>query len=569
MTSMPTAALDTSGTIFLAYTSVVEGTSNGGTPDYPYRNVYMMYSDDHGSTWTTPTNISNSNFDEAVFPSLARDANGWAHLVYHQDGAPGIAANGDHPIGNTDVVYNKINKFDITPIFTPPIITNFTISGNTFWDINSNGIFDIGIDTILPNQQIQILPLNAYVNSTNTGDYIMQLPGGNYQLQCVIPYGWSQTSVPISYNVNLTGPPVTGIDFGLAPLAPFDSIAFGLSSGNPRCNSDVRFIISAKNYSSQMRDISVYLNPDPLNLFANSAPNPSGFNGTEYEWNFLQVLPFETKYVISYLSLPGAGNAIIDSAFAELYDAAVLLMSDSSEASNLVLCAWDPNNKEVIPPGIGPQNLTPFYSQLQYTVNFQNTGNDTAFKVVIKDMIDEDLDLSTLSVLGASHNYTWQLVGRELQIIFENILLPDSNVNEPMSHGFVTYRILPSPGLPEMTLIENTAHILFDYNSAVITNTTRNALSSTVGFNETLVDIIQLTVYPTLSDGNIRYFFNSETNNKYRIQITDVSGRLIQVIPNAINGQEINLEHSNSGVYFIRLMNETTGDSDVEKVILY
>ncbi|MBK7572907.1 MAG: hypothetical protein IPI10_15305 [Bacteroidetes bacterium] len=36
-----------------------------------------------------------------------------------------------------------------------------------------------------------------------------------------------------------------------------------------------------------------------------------------------------------------------------------------------------------------------------------------------------------------------------LQFTFDNILLPDSNVDEPGSHGFVNYRISPKAGLPD------------------------------------------------------------------------------------------------------------------------
>jgi hypothetical protein len=45
------------------------------------------------------------------------------------------------------------------------------------------------------------------------------------------------------------------------------------------------------------------------------------------------------------------------------------------------------------------------------------------------------------------------------------------------SHGFVSFRVAPRAGLPEGTVIENTAGIVFDQNSPVITNTVRNTLT--------------------------------------------------------------------------------------------
>ena len=61
---------------------------------------------------------------------------------------------------------------------------------------------------------------------------------------------------------------------------------------------------------------------------------------------------------------------------------------------------------------------------------------------------------------------------------FSKILLPPSSSNEPLSHGFVRYRIASKTGLPEETAIKNTAHIYFDFNPAIVTNTTSNLMVS-------------------------------------------------------------------------------------------
>ena len=61
---------------------------------------------------------------------------------------------------------------------------------------------------------------------------------------------------------------------------------------------------------------------------------------------------------------------------------------------------------------------------------------------------------------------------------FPNILLPDLNTNEVASHGFVKYEIYPKDGLDENTIIENTANIFFDFNPAIVTNTTNNIMVS-------------------------------------------------------------------------------------------
>ncbi|MCB0771544.1 MAG: T9SS type A sorting domain-containing protein, partial [Flavobacteriales bacterium] len=107
---------------------------------------------------------------------------------------------------------------------------------------------------------------------------------------------------------------------------------------------------------------------------------------------------------------------------------------------------------------------------IDYTIRFQNTGTDTAFTVIISDTLPGTLDPGSIQWGATSHPYTRQLSGEgTLLFTFANIQLPDSNVNEAASHGFVSFRIKPfEPVLPGTT-IENIANIYFDFNPPVIT----------------------------------------------------------------------------------------------------
>jgi len=143
--------------------------------------------------------------------------------------------------------------------------------------------------------------------------------------------------------------------------------------------------------------------------------------------------------------------------------------------------AYDPNIKSAIPVGIGPNHEIAKEWPLEYTIQFQNTGNDTAFLVVLKDTLSEHLDLSTIQVKGSSHDYTWNLnPNRELVFTFENILLVDSFTNEPGSHGFILFEITPSTNSIPGDLIENRAGIYFDFNDPIITNTVWHTIRKSV-----------------------------------------------------------------------------------------
>ncbi len=132
--------------------------------------------------------------------------------------------------------------------------------------------------------------------------------------------------------------------------------------------------------------------------------------------------------------------------------------------------SYDPNIKEALPAGIGEGFIDADW-ELDYTIHFQNTGNDTAFTVIIKDQISEHLDLTTLRIGAASHDFVWALsLDRELSFTFNNILLPDSTTNQLLSQGYVQFSIMPKADLPVLTQIDNYADIYFDSNAPITTD---------------------------------------------------------------------------------------------------
>lgn len=110
--SMPTAGVDAFNNIYVAYTNLMELTDDGSL-GCSYRNTWAVASADGGTTWLPPLNVSNSMFDEAVYPSVARDVDnpGCLHLIWQQDGIPGtsVPPNGVHPIGVNDMIYSCVD----------------------------------------------------------------------------------------------------------------------------------------------------------------------------------------------------------------------------------------------------------------------------------------------------------------------------------------------------------------------------------------------------------------------------------------------------------------------------
>lgn len=134
--------------------------------------------------------------------------------------------------------------------------------------------------------------------------------------------------------------------------------------------------------------------------------------------------------------------------------------------------AYDPNDKQAVPVGYGPEHYIRPGDALHYQIRFQNTGTDTAFTVVIRDTLSPWLDVATLRLGPASHPYLAGFDGeRTLVFTFNNILLPDSATNLEASQGFVDFFIRTRDSIPLQTRIENSAAIYFDFNEPVITNT--------------------------------------------------------------------------------------------------
>ena len=191
--------------------------------------------------------------------------------------------------------------------------------------------------------------------------------------------------------------------------------------------------------------------------------------------------------------------------------------------------SYDPNDKIGYPTGIGDDREIMPGQWVDYMIRFQNTGTDTAFKVVIKDTLDQDFQILSVRAGVASHPYTFNMYGQGvLEWTLDEILLPDSTTNETASHGFVTFRVDQLPNLKNGTVLENEASIYFDFNDPVITNTTRHVVDDRI--NSILSDVYD----PEIFEKSVNFYPNpakdqmtielDKTYNKIEIDILNMVG---------------------------------------------
>lgn len=221
--------------------------------------------------------------------------------------------------------------------------------------------------------------------------------------------------------------------------------------------------------------------------------------------------------------------------------------------------SYDPNDKTGFPNGTTDQNFIHANQQLEYLIRFQNTGNDTAFTVIIRDTLDTDLNIFSVSSGASSHAYSFQMYGpRVLQWTFNNILLPDSTTNEVESHGFVKFTVDQVPNLAEGTEITNEVGIYFDFNAPVITNRTMHRISY---FTESapleVFEIVSdegklITVYPNPNNG-LLYIDFEDYNSPAEYTILDLNGRRVLSGKLTQHKNVVDLQNLNSGVYLIQV----------------
>ncbi len=291
-------------------------------------------------------------------------------------------------------------------------------------------------------------------------------------------------------------------------------------------------------------------------------PAPTSLSDDTIRWSFADLLPYESRMIKMELFVPNSvDSALLFSGYLDLIVNDTHQRVDSFTTAQIIRCSYDPNDKISRTINSFGQENSILDNPLLYTIRFQNTGNDTAYNITIRDTLDEDLDLNTLEILGASHPYEVLLKSdRTLEFKFANIQLPDSAANEMNSHGFVSYSIKPFPDLQLPAVIENTAFIYFDFNASIQTNTTMDAfedMGTGVYSEQKLIDIITVHPNPTADEIYIKVI-NQEIGSLDFV-IRSMNGQEIKSGKiNSEGNTRISLKDLPSGIYLLNVFDQNT-----------
>ncbi len=228
-----------------------------------------------------------------------------------------------------------------------------------------------------------------------------------------------------------------------------------------------------------------------------------------------------------------------------------------------IIGSYDPNDKRAFPTGYGAEHFIRPNTEIEYHIRFQNTGTDTAFTVVVEDVLSEHLDITTVRTGVGSHPFTFDIENdRRLTFTFDNILLPDSTTNEAASNGFVKFKVRQLPDNPIGTQIFNEAAIFFDFNAPIITNEVFHEIGENFMMNSVATEEIagkenRVFVSPNPFGTQTRFVMDREENTPFRFVLYDVQGREIRRSTQRANSFIFRSEELNAGLYFYKIETES------------
>jgi len=450
-------------------------------------------------------------------------------------------------------------------LYTNPATISDTcadVYGYVYRDNNADCIYNAGdipfkFEMVKITNQTTLAVVYAWTDSN--GIYHVELPSGySYRIEKANLYGYTPSCPPLGYQVVtvVTGTYFESLAYVCNPATNIDlSVTASSWSYRPGFNSTM-FVYGTSPNACEPVNTTVTLTLDPHLSYITTwyGMPPTTVVGNVLTWTVTgidQLHPFISDLYLHCDSTATLGDTLCSTVIIDTPNAPHV---DTNTANNgYTVCApvtnaVDPNEKEVMPKGIGTPGYIQLNTMLSYVVNFQNTGNDTAINVTVKDTLDGNVDMASIHFISSSHPVTIStLPGNVLIFRFDNIMLPDSGHNQAASHGYVMYSVKPKNSLTPLSTIHNNASIYFDFNPAVRTNTTLNTISP-VNVQRITRGNLSASVYPNPANNQLMI----EMSGKFNVNVYDLLGRPV-ITQSGEDKLIINTVNTPQGMYLIRL----------------
>lgn len=351
------------------------------------------------------------------------------------------------------------------------------IKGTVFIDQNGNGQKDLS-DSLFSDVYVNASKLlNTKTAIPYKGNFIIETDTGIYNTSLQVrPY---YIINPVSHTSSFsTYFNTDSFSFALQPIPGKKDLEINIVPINPaRSGFDLTYNVLYRNAGTeQIPSGQVLFIKDSRINFVSATPSQNTIIGDTLKWSFSNLNPLEERNLLLkfHISEPPVlilGDTLSSSAIISPVVGDITPSDDTAKLRQRVQGSYDPNDKAENVGGSITLDRVLQGEYLRYFIRFQNTGTDTAFNVVVRDTLETDLDWNTFEMISSSHAYQLQLLAPNiLEWTFYGINLPDSNVNELASHGYIAYRIKLAAGATIGTTVMNRASIYFDFNLPVPTN---------------------------------------------------------------------------------------------------
>ena len=353
-----------------------------------------------------------------------------------------------------------------------------SITGTVFLDQNKNGIKE-NTESYFNNANIITSKSGDSINTrTNSGKFLVDVDTGFYETK-VLPYLPYYTITPSHFaTLHSNYFNTDSVSFAVQPLSGKRNLAINLvSRGIARDAYQTIYDIVYQNFGTDTVTAgTLVFNFSNKLQYSYADTTPSTVLGNKLTWSISNLKPLGKVSIRLYFFLKpppvaNIGDTLVTTASITSNMPDLNPSDNSAYLLQFVKASFDPNDKTENHGGKITNTQVANGEYMQYTIRFQNTGNDTAFNVYIHDTLDSKLNWNTLQIITASHNYQMNLSDGKCLFKFPGINLVDSIHNEPGSHGYIVYRVKPLPTVQIGDVIKNTAAIYFDYNLPIYTKT--------------------------------------------------------------------------------------------------
>ncbi len=469
-------------------------------------------------------------------------------------------------IYSVTITDSNSNCFTIFDTISSIGINCGTINGNVFIDNNSDCIKNAG-DNNSNNTQIIVNPGNRIGYTNFNGDYVFHnLPFATYTITSSTTANMLATCAT-TLNTTLNSGTPNSINNNFAkeylPITQPDIYVSAWSQGIvPGFVCRVNYLVYNYNTFNANGIFKAILPSAFIPNITNAFPAAYTLSGDTIIWNFANIsyTGWSPNFYVDFttpLTTP-LGSIFTTCMWAQPTATDLNYANNTYCYSRYVTGSFDPNDKTVSPLGVGANgDISASETDLTYLIRFQNTGNGPAVNIVVKDTLSPNVDINKFEMLGSSHNYMIDVLpGNVLRWKFNNIMLPDSNSNEPGSHGYIQYRIKRNNNNTPGTQIKNTAYIYFDFNEPVVTNTAINTIETITGIKSSSSTNDEWNVYPNPSTGALYIVNSSSVKEESQIQVINSIGQTVLEETITSNYKNVDLSKLNNGVYFVKILSD-------------